>query len=123
MLRKLYASVHDIDLFVGCILEYYYPGAMIGPTGLKIIGEQFYRLKYGDRFWYEHKNLTHSFTNPQLKEIRKIVFSSLLCTIGDDITQLPRNIFIHISPTNPLVNCANFPKIDFSKWAQNERSC
>lgn len=55
-------SIYDLDLFSAGLAEYPLPGAAIGPTFTCIIGIQFYNLKYGDRFWFEHGYQVHSFT-------------------------------------------------------------
>lgn len=50
-LQQMYESVFDIDLLVGLLLEKK-AGVYTGPVGQYIIEEQFYRFKYGDRFFY-----------------------------------------------------------------------
>lgn len=58
MARSLvyYCSNHfeDLDLVAGLALEKPVPGSFYGPTAVCIMGEQYYRLKYADRFWFEH---------------------------------------------------------------------
>lgn len=54
--------MEDIDLFTGGLSERPNQGAVIGPTFTCIIGIQFYHLKYGDRFYFEHGGQTGSFT-------------------------------------------------------------
>ena len=46
-------SPQDIDLFTGVLTELHVSGGGVGPTLECILGEQFQRLKYGDRFWYQ----------------------------------------------------------------------
>lgn len=55
-------SIYDIDLFSAGLAEYPLPGAALGPTFTCIIGIQFYNLKYGDRFWFEHGYQVGSFS-------------------------------------------------------------
>ena len=55
-LQQLYGSLDRVDLFVGAILEKPVAGALIGPTFQCIIGDQFRRLRLGDRFYYEEQN-------------------------------------------------------------------
>jgi len=38
------------------------PGAIVGETFANIIGEQFRRIKFGDRFWHETNNRVVRFT-------------------------------------------------------------
>ena len=95
-------DVEDIDLFVGGFMEAVHLDSMIGPVFKCIIGDQFARLKKGDRFFYDlSPNLpavTSSFTLEQLNEIRKVSMSRLICQNTDigDIQpfafQLPLNI-------------------------------
>lgn len=50
-----------MDLFIGAISEKPVPGAVLGPTFQCIVGDQFRRLRLGDRFWYEEPNQQGSF--------------------------------------------------------------
>ena len=44
----------DIDLFSGGLKEESLPGTQLGPVFSCITGMEFYRLKYGDRFYFEN---------------------------------------------------------------------
>ncbi len=55
-LQNVYDRVEDIDLYVGGIAEGNVRGGVVGPTFACILGEQFRRLKKGDRFFYTHAN-------------------------------------------------------------------
>ncbi len=53
-LRDVYDSPQDIDLYVGAVGEANVAGGVVGPTFACLIGEQFSRMKKGDRFFYTH---------------------------------------------------------------------
>ena len=55
-LQEVYERVDDIDLYVGGVAEGSVRGGVVGPTFACIMGEQFGRLKRGDRFFYTHVN-------------------------------------------------------------------
>ncbi|XP_037529438.2 chorion peroxidase-like, partial [Rhipicephalus sanguineus] len=75
----LYDDVTDIDLFTGGITESSVQGGLVGPTFACILGQQFRRLKFGDRFYYEHEGQAGSFAPEQLQEIRKTTLAHILC--------------------------------------------
>ncbi|MCA9192376.1 MAG: hypothetical protein KDB03_11460 [Planctomycetales bacterium] len=52
-LEQLYGSVDDIDLWVGLLAEDHVQGTSVGETLQRIIGDQFERLRNGDRLWYQ----------------------------------------------------------------------
>ncbi|CAI4233067.1 unnamed protein product [Auanema sp. JU1783] len=113
-LQKLYGHPANIDLWVGGVLEKRLPDALMGPTFACIIGDQFRRLRDGDRFWYENDGV---FTKEQLQQIRKSSVSRLLCDDGDDIDRVPRNIFRYYGNTTKYFEkCDSIPSINFNMW-------
>lgn len=38
------------------------PDSLVGPTARCLIGEQFYRTRVGDKYFYDNANFPHSFT-------------------------------------------------------------
>lgn len=52
-LFSVYASVDEIDPWVGLLAEPAAAGSMVGETLHAILVDQFTRLRSGDRFWYE----------------------------------------------------------------------
>ncbi|XP_014669047.1 PREDICTED: dual oxidase-like [Priapulus caudatus] len=66
-MRELYISVDDIDLYVGGMMETTRNGP--GPLFRAIIRDQFYRIRDGDRFWFENKK-NKLFTADEINTIR-----------------------------------------------------
>jgi len=83
LLKSLYGSVDDIDYYIGGMLERPVEGGLVGPTFACIIGEQFERLKKGDRFYYENESefVGRNAALPELDldKIREITFSHVVC--------------------------------------------
>ncbi|CAG0923241.1 unnamed protein product [Notodromas monacha] len=98
-LKTLYESVDDIDLFIGGIVErpLFEGGGTVGPTFTCILGDQFARLKRGDRFYYEEGNQAGSFTPEQLSSIRSVSLARIICDNGDDIQALQPLVFFQPS--------------------------
>ena len=66
-LKSVYNSVEDIDLFIGMALENpSNSGALVGKTFLCLIGDQFARLKLGDRYFYDLGNQAGSFSQGKI---------------------------------------------------------
>ncbi|XP_025194656.1 peroxidase-like isoform X2 [Melanaphis sacchari] len=91
-LKKHYYSVNDIDLIVGLLLEKPSDGAIVGPTTQCLFAENFYRFKAGDRFFYDVKGQPGSFTEDQLKMIKKITFGHVICATSN-VDKVQKDIF------------------------------
>lgn len=83
ILSSLYPSVDEVDLFVGGIGERPLTGAVLGPTFVCIVGDQFSRLRRGDRFFYEE-------TSARFTEgMNAIKLQSYLCSLIECHINLP----------------------------------
>lgn len=52
-LAGAYASVEDLDPWVGLLSETPVGDSLVGPTLTELLRDQFARIRAGDRFWYE----------------------------------------------------------------------
>jgi hypothetical protein len=87
-LQKLYGSVDKIDLWVGILAEDHAPGSSVGPTAMRIIADQFSRLRAGDRFWYQNQ-----FSGQLLRELDSTKLSDVLKR-NTALTNLQSNVFV-----------------------------
>ncbi|VVC25641.1 Haem peroxidase,Haem peroxidase, animal type [Cinara cedri] len=119
-LKKLYASVDDVDLIVGALLEPPCFGAQVGPTARCIITDVFYRIRYADRFFFDVENQPGSFSNEQLKALRNIDLGHVFCA-GSEIYEVPKKIFkLSSNRRSNMRNCEeHLLKLDLSAWKTN----
>lgn len=61
LLMKIYTDVEDVDLVVGVLFERKLFGRL-GAISACLLGEQFYRLKFGNRFFYTFQESPYPFT-------------------------------------------------------------
>ncbi|KPI96140.1 Peroxidasin [Papilio xuthus] len=113
-LKELYGSVHNIDVWVGGILEDQVEGGKIGPLFSCILIEQFKRLRDGDRFWYENPT---TFKKEQLAQIKETSLARILCDNGDNIDTIGENVFLLPEVQDGLMSCDDIPSIDLRYWA------
>ena len=120
-LSRMYANVRDVDLYIGALYEYHLKGSIVGPTASCIWAIQFYRLKYGDRYYFEHGSQTGTFTQQQLDSLRQTSLAKLFCQNGDHygrhkiqgrVMQLPS------ADQNPEVACSSLPDLDIRLWQE-----
>jgi len=86
-LKDVYGAVDKVDLWVGGLAEDHIPGGSVGPTFSRIIGDQFSRLRDGDRLWYQ-KN----FSGPELAMIQNTHLSDVIRR-NTNLTNLQSNVF------------------------------
>ncbi|CAJ0606649.1 unnamed protein product [Cylicocyclus nassatus] len=110
-LGKHYNTTDDVDFYVGSMLEDPVVGGLVGTTLSCVIGEQFKRLRDGDRFYYENPGV---FTPAQLTEIRKSSLSRVICDNGDHFDLISQDAFL--LPGSQLTPCSQISQVDLSKW-------
>ncbi|XP_049275798.1 chorion peroxidase [Rhipicephalus sanguineus] len=114
----LYADVRDVDLFSAGLAEGTLPASMVGPTFACLIGPMFRRLKYGDRFYYEHGGQAGSFTPGQLRTIRQTTLAHVICANSDAIREIQPSALRLERPGNRLTACSKLTDIDFLQWKE-----
>jgi len=122
-LQKLYRSIDDIDLYVGGFLEKPHDDSLVGPVFKCIIGDQFARLKKGDRFFYDHGNDSNiMFSSDELQEIRKSSLARLICDNSDVDRVQPFVMKLPFSKTNAYRSCdeeESIPRLNLNVFNRN----
>jgi hypothetical protein len=93
-LASVYASVDDIDLWIGGLCEPHEPGGSVGELLTAIIADQFERVRDGDRFWWENDSYFDTFTLFDLENVRL----SDVIMWNSNITNLQSNVFFVPEP-------------------------
>lgn len=82
LLESIYQNAEDIDLLAGALLETPALGTIFGPTLSCLLSIQFDTLRNSDRFWYENDIPPSSLSLEQLKAVRRVTLSGLMCSAG-----------------------------------------
>ncbi|KAL1778872.1 lactoperoxidase isoform X1 [Sigmodon hispidus] len=112
-LMDLYGTPDNIDIWLGAIAEPLVHKGRVGPLLTCILGQQFQRIRDGDRFWWENPGV---FTAKQRKSLQKVSFSRLVCD-NTRINKVPLDPFRANSYPRGFVDCAFIDKLDLSPWA------
>ncbi|KAL4142197.1 hypothetical protein QTP88_004703 [Uroleucon formosanum] len=118
-LKSLYSTVHDIDYIVGALLEKPRNGSMVGPSTACVIGDSFYRFKVGDRFFYDILGQPGSFTPEQIKSLKKITLSHIMCA-SSNLGHMQKETFRYVDPkimSSIMYSCESY-KLDLSPWKE-----
>merc|ERR1719431_1443600 len=123
LLRQVYDSVDDIDLYVGGFLEAAHEDSILGPVFKCIIGDQFARLKKGDRYFYDLGVDTNTrFSQLELDQIRKASLARLICDNSDVDSVQPFVLKLPLSNTNAIRSCneQTIPRLDLNIFSRNQ---
>jgi len=109
LLQTLYRSPKEIDLFVAGLVEDSIPGSILGPTFNCIVAEQFKHFKYGDRYFFSHRDQPGGLTNAQFAEIRRRSFGDVICDVTEILSTQEQVFYLtgqSRSGSNNVVSCA-----------------
>ncbi|XP_026330347.1 peroxidase-like [Hyposmocoma kahamanoa] len=115
-LKKLYDDIEDVDLLAGIASETLIQNAFVGPTLFCIMTKQLQLFRFSDRFWFERGDQFHSFTIPQLYEIRRTNIARLACNNAEAIKFIQPRAFLNVGHGNAHVPCTHIPGLDLTKW-------
>jgi len=125
-LKTVYRHVDDIDLYVGGFLEAAHEDSILGPVFKCIIGDQFARLKKGDRFFYDlGVDNKIAFSLSQLNEVRKTSMARIICDNTDEIDSIQPLAFKLQTPTgtvNAVRSCSenSIPKVNLEVFKESQ---
>src|SRR5213079_864060 len=94
-LASAYATVDDIDAWVGMLVENHRSNTLLGATHIAVLTDQFERLRDGDRFWYE------DYLDPgTLATVQATRLSDIIRRNTTILTELQNNVFT-LPPATP----------------------
>ena len=102
---------NGIDLWVGGLSENKLPGETpFGPTLACIVGQTYYNLRHGDRFYWENPDM---FSAAQRQSLAQMTISKVICENADSIPSIRRSAF---SLSGEEVSCSSLPYVDLTLW-------
>ena len=102
-LAAAYATVDDIDAWVGMLVENHRPNTLLGRTLIAVLTDQFQRLRDGDRFWYE------AYLDPEtLATVQATRLSDIIRRNTTISTELQNNVFT-LPPSTPTPTATPTP--------------
>ena len=110
-------------MFVGGFLEQPHEDSLVGPVFKCIIGDQFARLKKGDRYFYDlGVDINTRFSQQELDEIRKASLARLICDNSDVDSVQPFVLKLPLSNANAIRSCneQTIPMLNLNMFARNQ---
>ncbi|WP_419933307.1 peroxidase family protein [Candidatus Poriferisodalis sp.] len=92
-LADAYGDVDDLDLWPAALAEDHAEGASVGETLQAVIGDQFRRLRDGDRFWFENDPFFVANTG-LLDEVRGTTLADVIRRNTSVGSEMSDNVFV-----------------------------
>jgi peroxidase len=104
--QTVYGTIDNVDLFMGGLAEKHAPGANVGPTFQFIIASQFWRLRNGDRFYWQNEGF-------DLRTGSLIANTTLGSILRRDTTiaNVQANVFLQSAPVTHTKSHAASPSV------------
>ncbi|XP_074198835.1 myeloperoxidase isoform X3 [Camelus bactrianus] len=118
--RKLmaqYGTPDNIDIWMGGVAEPLKSKGRVGPLLACLIGTQFRKLRDGDRFWWENKDV---FSTQQQRALAKISLPRIICDNTGITVVSKNNIFMSNTFPRDFVNCSTLPALDLAPWRNRD---
>ncbi|XP_007956202.1 myeloperoxidase [Orycteropus afer afer] len=112
-LMAQYGTPDNIDIWMGGVAEPLQHNGRVGPLLACIIGTQFRKLRDGDRFWWENKDV---FSRQQKQALAKISLPRIICDNTGITTVSKNNIFMSNKFPQDFVNCSTLPALNLAAW-------
>ena len=108
-----YGYKNGMNLWIGGLAEEKLTGSNLGPTFACIIGQTFYDLCTGDRFYWENTNM---FTDAQRQTLSQMTTAKVIFQNTDNIPNIsPRAFEYGIDQ----VSYDSLPSLDLNNWRDN----
>jgi peroxidase len=91
-LQYLFGNVNNIDAFVGGLAEDHLPGSSVGPLIQAIVGNQFERLRDGDRFFYTNDAFLQSASVRRIIDLNEVSLAQII-RWNTTITHIQDDVF------------------------------
>ncbi len=88
-LKFLYGNVDNVDAWIGLLAEDHVKNTIFGETLLKIMEDQFLRLRDGDRFYFENDP---AFSEEEINEIKNTKIHDIIMR-NSDLSIMPYEVF------------------------------
>ncbi|XP_069105145.1 peroxidase-like isoform X1 [Argopecten irradians] len=109
-LGAMYGDVRDIDLFAGGMTETVITDTHLGPTFTAIFVDQFKRLKFGDRYYFENTDSETGFSEGQIDAIKKVTLGKVMCqAFNFDVMQ--KDVF-DVPSIEDFKQCSEYDELD-----------
>ena len=98
-------------------------GSLLGPVFSCIIGEQFARLKEGDRFYYENREFPQSrFSLAQLEAVKRVTMARIICDNTDLAEIQPLAFRTEDYENNQPRDCSLIPSLDLGVFQERKKT-
>ncbi|MBN3296929.1 PERE peroxidase, partial [Amia calva] len=113
-LIQLYGTPDNIDVWLGGVAEPFVRGGRVGELFACIIATQFQKIRNGDRFWWERKEV---FTSNQQAALRRVRLARIICD-NTGITDVPSDPFLYSPRGQSYTRCSSIPTFDLNPWKE-----
>ena len=108
-----YGYENGMDLWIGGLAEEKLTRSNLGPTFACIIGQTFYDLCTGNRFYWENTNM---FTDAQRQTLSQMTIAKVICQNTDNIPNISPHAFEYGIDE---VSCDSLPSLGPNNWRDN----